>query len=168
VPSEGAAKRSRTDRVPYEQWIREGLITATNGSAVDQGFIREDINRIAREYRLRDLGFDEWNATKLSMELQGDGIAVVKLRQGFRDLSEATKHLSALVTGRALKHGGHPLLRWMASNMVVKQNADGYLIPDKAKTTERIDGIVALIMGLSVGLRQKTPTEPTVLIVGGR
>ena len=84
VPAEGAAKRSRTDRVPYEQWIREGLLTATPGNVVDQGFIREDINRLAKDYRLKELAFDPWNASKLSLELQGDGIAVVEMRQGFR------------------------------------------------------------------------------------
>jgi phage terminase large subunit-like protein len=167
VPAEDAHTRSRTDRVPYEQWIREGLLTATPGAVVDQGFIREDINRLARTYGLTELAFDGWNASKLLQELQGDGLRVVELKQGFRDMSEAAKHLSALVTNRRLQHGGHPILRWMASNMVVKQNAEGYLAPDKAKATARIDGIVALMMAVAVGVRH-VQREPTVMIVGGR
>jgi phage terminase large subunit-like protein len=158
VPAEGAAKRSRTDRVPYEQWIRDGLLMATEGNVVDQGFIREDINRLAKEYLLRELTFDPWNASKLSLELAGDGIQVIELRQGFRSLSEPTKDLGALVAGRRLRHGGHPVLRWMASNMVVRQDPNGNLAPDKAKTTERIDGVVALIMALS--RLTKTVPEP--------
>jgi phage terminase large subunit-like protein len=169
VPRDGAAKRSRTDRVPYEQWIRDGLIIATDGPAVDQGFIREDINRLVREYRLAEMAFDEWNASKLSIELQGDGIQLVAMRQGFRSLSEATKHLGALVVSRKLRHGGHPVLRWMASNMVVRQDPNGNLAPDKSKVTERIDGIVALIMGIAVALvnQDKTP-EYQVMVFGGR
>ena len=149
VPGENVAQRERADRVPYAQWIRDGLITATPGNVVDQGFIREEINRLGAEYSIQELAFDPWNATKISTELAGDGFKVVELRQGFRSLSEPTKHLGALVTSKKLRHGGHPVLRWMASNMVVRQDPNGNMAPDKSKATERIDGIVALIMGLS-------------------
>jgi len=166
VPEDEARKRGLADRVPYPQWIRDGLITATPGNVVDQGFVREDINRIAREYRLREMGFDDWNATKLSLELQDDGLQVVKIAQGFRSLSEATKELGALVAGRTLKHGGHPILRWMASNMVVRQDPNGNLAPDKEKARERIDGIVALIMAITVSLshRDEPEIEPSVYV----
>ena len=170
VPEEGAAKRAKADRVPYEQWIREGLITATPGNVVDQAYIRKDVNRLAKEYRLSEIGYDPWNATQLSIELQDDGIPVVEMRQGFRSLSEATKHLGALVTGRKLSHGAHPMLRWMASNMVVRQDPNGNLAPDKSKVTEKIDGIVASIMGIAVALVHKDEPEPQyqMLILGAR
>ena len=168
VPEEGAAKRSRTDRVPYQQWIRDTAIIPTPGNVVDQGFIREDINRLASEYGLMELGFDPWNAIKLMTELQGDGISVVQIRQGFRSLSEATKHLGALVTGRKLRHGGHPVLRWMASNMVVRQDPNGNLVPDKSKVTERIDGIVATIMAVGVSLVHEKDPDCDVMWIGSR
>jgi phage terminase large subunit-like protein len=169
VPAEGAEKRGRTDRVPYPQWIKDGLITATDGNVVDQGFIREDIHRIAKDYRLQEMAFDPWNATKLSLELQGDGIKVIEMRQGFRSLSEATKHLGALVTGRTLRHGGHPVLRWMASNMVVRQDPNGNLAPDKSKVTERIDGVVATVMGVATALvNQNQEPQFQAFVFGGR
>jgi len=149
VPEDGIEKRSRNDRVPYDQWARQGLIHATPGNVVDQGHIREAINQMAADYRLQQLAFDPWNATKITTELQGDGLMVVETRQGFRSLSEPTKHLGALVAGRTFVHGGHPILRWMASNMVVRQDPNGNLAPDKAKAGERIDGMVALVMALS-------------------
>lgn len=148
-PEEDIRKRSRADRVPYDQWVQAGLLTATAGNVVDQGFIREDINRLVGEYRLQELAFDPWNATKLCLELQGDGIVIAETRQGFRTLSEPTKHLGALVTGRTLAHGGHPILRWMASNMVTRDDANDNIAPDKQKASERIDGIVAAVMALS-------------------
>lgn len=148
-PAEGIEKRSRKDRVPYAEWVRDEALIATDGNVVDQGFIREDINRIAADYLLQQIAFDPWNATKICVELEGDGIDVVQVRQGFRSLSEPTKHLGALVTGRTLVHGGHPMLRWMASNMVVRFDPNGNLAPDKGKATERIDGIVAAVMALT-------------------
>jgi phage terminase large subunit-like protein len=169
VPEGGAAKRSRTDRVPYEQWIKDGLLTATPGDVVDQGFIREDINKLAKAYKVREVAFDPWNATKLAVELDGDGVKIIEMRQGFRSLSEPTKDLGAYVTGRKLRHGAHPVLRWMASNMVVRQDPNGNLAPDKSKVTERIDGIAALIMavGALVMSRLKEP-QYQVFFAGGR
>jgi phage terminase large subunit-like protein len=74
-----------------------------------------------------------------------------------------------LVTGRTLRHGGHPVLRWMASNMVVRQDPNGNLAPDKSKVTERIDGVVATIMGVATALVNQTQ-EPQfqAFVFGGR
>jgi len=162
VPADNVAARERADRVPYGQWIKDGLITATPGNVVDQGFIREDLNRLAEEYGIRELAFDPWNATKIATELKGDGIEVAEIRQGFRSMSEPMKQLGALVSGRKLRHGGHPVLRWMASNMVVRQDPNGNLAPDKGKATERIDGIVALVMGLGRSMVAEPVTEVEV------
>ena len=95
---------------------------------------------------------------------------MVPIRQGFRDLSEPTKHLGAAVAGRQLRHGGHPVLAWMASNMVVRQDPNGNLAPDRSKTTEKIDGIVAAIMGIACLLRraQVAPPEYHIFSLGGR
>ncbi|HCA53501.1 MAG TPA: terminase [Mycobacterium sp.] len=154
VPGDNVAARERTDRVPYAQWIKAGHITATPGNVVDQGFIRERINQLGVEFSIQELAFDPWNATKITTELKGDGFEVVELRQGFRSLSEPTKHLGALVASKKLRHGGHPVLRWMASNMVVRQDPNGNLAPDKSKATDKIDGIVALITGLARSIVQ--------------
>lgn len=162
VPEENVLARERTDRVPYTQWIKDGLIIPTPGNVVDQGFIREKIHDLGVQFSIQELSFDPWNATKIATELQGDGFKVVELRQGFRSLSEPTKHLGALVTSKKLRHGKHPVLRWMASNMVVRQDPNGNIAPDKAKATERIDGIVALIMGLNRAISAEKPATAEV------
>lgn len=159
-PEEGVAKRSRQDRRPYDQWVRDGLLFATDGNVVDQGLIREAVNRLASEYRIQEIAFDPWNATKIATELQNDGFQILEIRQGFRSLSEPTKDLGALVTGCKLRHGGHPILKDHAANMVVRQDPAGNLAPDKSKVTEKIDGIVALIMALSLA-KQDAP-EPNI------
>ena len=170
VPQEGADRRGKVDRVPYPQWVREGLITPTPGAVIDQEFIRKDIaDRIGKTYRVKEIAFDKWNADWLCQTLkERDGFDVVETRQGFASLSEATKDVGAMVTGRTLRHGGHPVLRWMASNMVVRQDPNGNLAPDKSKVTERIDGIVALIMAVAAHRKgvEALPPTPRVLILG--
>jgi phage terminase large subunit-like protein len=169
VPEDNVAQREKADRVPYRQWIRDGLITATPGNVVDQERIRRDLNELGAEYSLQEIAFDPWNATKIATELMGDGFQIAEIRQGFRSLSEPTKHLGALVVSKKLRHNGHAVLRWMASNMVVRQDPNGNMAPDKAKATERIDGIVAAIMGLGrvIVAEQEKPVEYSVFSLGG-
>ena len=172
VPEEGAERRARVDRVPYPQWARDGLITKTPGAVVDQEYILKDIaGTIGKAYKIREIGFDPWNATWLCQALRDQaGFSVVDVRQGFASLSEATKEIGASVTGRALQHGDHPVLRWNASNMVVRQDANGNLAPDKSKITERIDGMSALITAKAVQLKavEVKPPTPRVLVLGMR
>jgi phage terminase large subunit-like protein len=147
-PEERIEKRARADRVPYDQWVKAGLLTQTPGNVVDYDQVRADINELGKQYRIHGIAFDPWNATQLAVQLQGDGFQMVETRQGFKTLNEPTKELSGLIVSGGLQHGGHAILRWMASNMVVRQDPAGNIAPDKAKATERIDGIVALIMAL--------------------
>lgn len=60
-----------------------------------------------------------------------------------------------MVLGGKLAHAGHPVLRWMASNVSIETDAADNWKPSKKKSVERIDGIVALIMGL-----ERATTQP--------
>jgi len=53
-----------------------------------------------------------------------------------------------------LAHDGNPVLRWMADNVIVRQDPAGNLKPDKSKSRAKIDGIVAGIMALDRATRQ--------------
>lgn len=148
VPEETLAERARRDRVPYQAWVREGLIEATEGNVVDYDVIRARILELAERYDIREIAIDRWNAAQLTTQLMGDGHTVVPFGQGYRDLSPASKEFEKLVLGRRLDHGGNPVLRWMAANVAVKQDAAGNIKPDKGQSTDRIDGIVAAIMAV--------------------
>jgi phage terminase large subunit-like protein len=152
LPAERVHQRVLRDRVPYDLWAEQGALTLTPGNVVDYGHIRAWVKAQASRYRLQEVCFDPWNATGLITDLQEDGATCVEVRQGFGSLSAPSKALEALVVGRTLRHGGHPLLAWAAANVVVRQDPAGNLKPDKAKSTERIDPIVALVTGLARAL----------------
>jgi phage terminase large subunit-like protein len=149
VPEEGIALRSRRDHVPYEQWAREGWITATPGNVTDYDRIREDIRELAETYAIREIGYDRWNATQLVTQLGSDGATMVPVGQGYASMSAPTKEWLARIASGRVRHGGNPVLRWMAANLVVEQDPAGNLKPSKAKSTERIDGQAAAITALS-------------------
>lgn len=160
VPGESSEKRGRRDRVPYPAWIKQGFVYGTDGNSVDYEAIRAKINELYELYDIQQIGIDRWNASQLTTQLQGDGLNVVAFGQGFASMSGPTKEFETLILSRKLIHGGHPVLRWMASNVSVETDAAGNIKPSKSKSTERIDGIVATIMAVGI-CSVSEGTEPT-------
>ena len=148
VPDGGLAKRARRDRVPYAQWRDEGALVATDGDVIDYRAIRRQLAADAADFNLLSIGYDRWNATQIAVELQEDGYPMFEFRQGFGSMAYPTREFFRLITARKLIHGGHPVLKWCASNLSVQTDPAGNMKPDKGKSTDRIDGVVATIMAI--------------------
>jgi phage terminase large subunit-like protein len=155
VPEAALVERSRRDRVPYDAWARQGFIRTTPGEVIDYATIRRDILELSRRYRFHRIGYDPWNAFEFAQRLQGEGFEAIEVRPGYRTMTEPTKELARLVLEKKLRHGGNPVLRWMADNLVVQTDPAGNLKPDKEKSREKIDGIVALITALAIAMRYR-------------
>lgn len=155
IPAENMVERARKDRVPYDAWVRQGLITATEGNVIDYGRIVREIEALGKRFNVREIAFDRWGAFQISQQLEAAGFTMVGFGQGFSSMSAPTRELLRLVLDRKIAHGGHPVLRWMADNVVVRQDPAGNVKPDKEKSREKIDGIVALIMALDRAIRQQ-------------
>jgi phage terminase large subunit-like protein len=153
VPADTMADRVKRDRVPYDQWERDEFLSTTDGNVCDYDSIREAIRELSEKYDIREIAYDRWGATQLVTQLQADGATCVPLGQGFGSMSAPTKELDKLIAGGAIRHGGHPVLRWMAGNVAIEQDAAGNVKPSKKKSTEKIDGIVALIMAIDRATR---------------
>jgi phage terminase large subunit-like protein len=158
VPQENAAERSHRDKIDYLGWIRDGYIRATDGNVTDYDVIRRDIVELSQKYNIRQVGIDRWNATQLSTQLQGDGVNVLGFGQGYGSMSAPSKQLENLVLAEKLRHAGNPVLSWMAGNVAVQSDHQGNIKPSKAKSTERIDGIVSLVM--AIGLHATATAKP--------
>ena len=152
VPADNARDRENKDRVPYQTWARQGLVTATEGNVVDYDWIKQQILDDSALFQIEEIAYDPWNATQIALQLTDLGAKMVEFHQGFRSMSEPTKELERLLTAAQLAHGGNEPLRWMAGNTTVEEDPAGNLKPSKRKSTERIDGIVALIMALGRAL----------------
>lgn len=153
VPKERVNERAVRDRVPYDLWVKQGFIEETPGNVIDYRYIRKRINEVGQQFNIREIAFDRWGATEIMQSLDDDGFTVVQFGQGFASMAHPTKELLRLVLDKKIRHGGHPVLRWMADNMTVKQDPAGNVKPDKSKSSEKIDGVVALIMALDRALR---------------
>ncbi len=162
VPEDAVRERSHRDHVDYDTWAKQGIITATEGDEIDYAAIEKQIFEDAARFRIREIAYDRWGATQLVQNLQAEGLTVVPFGQGFGSMASPTKELITLVRSKKFHHGGNPVLRWMADNMSLRQDPAGNMKPDKDKSTEKIDGIVAAIMGLGRWIVGESGPEATV------
>lgn len=147
-PAEGIEERSRIDGVPYADWVRDGFLTATEGNVTDYEFVRAQILADAERYFIAEIAYDTWNALQLATELGSEGANMIAIRQTHAGLGPSWRELEKIILDHNLRHGGHPVLRWMAGNVEVETDAAGNQKPSKARSTERIDGMVALTMAV--------------------
>ena len=167
APREGARKREEKDRVPYSTWARDGHLTLTEGNVCDYAAVRQRIQELAEIFEIRGIAFDRWGATQLVTQLREDGHEVVAFGQGYASMSAPSKELEKLVLGGQLRHDGHPVLRWNVTNVVVETDAAGNVKPSKKKSTEKIDGIVALVMAVGLAAATEEPPEwcPEIVVL---
>ena len=151
--------RSRRDGVPYDQWARSGVLRTTPGGSTDFDVVRRDIVELSKKYKIKILACDQVHAYQLGQQLsEQDGLTVQWHRQGFLSMGPPTARLEKLLLDRKLHHGGNVALRFAAGNMTVETDAVNNIKPSKAKSVERIDPIVSLIM--SIGAMLSEPEKP--------
>ncbi|WP_311319154.1 terminase large subunit [Limosilactobacillus fermentum] len=155
IPENNVDLRVRRDHVPYDIWKQQGYLQTTEGNVVHYGFIEHFIDDLGKKYHIREIAFDRWGAVEMVQNLEGMGFTVVPFGQGFKDMTPPTKELMRLTLEKKIAHGGHPVLRWMMDNIYIRTDPAGNIKPDKAKSTEKIDGVVATIMGLDRAIRNE-------------
>ena len=165
LPADSMAERVRRDKVPYDVWVRQGFIQFTPGNVIDYNFVIKQIKRDMEDYSLVELAFDRWGSQKITTDLQDLGFEIegkrslVQFGQGFASMSAPTKEVEKMVLNGELAHAGNPVLNWMVSNVSIKIDAAENKKPDKEKSTERIDGAVALIMGVARAMVHRDTTS---------
>lgn len=155
IPEENLKLRVRRDHVPYDVWAKQGFLKTTEGNVIHYGFIESFIEDLGKKYNIKQIAFDRWGAVQMVQNLEGLGFTVVPFGQGYKDMSPPTKELMKVTLEKKIVHGGHPVLSWMMDNVYVRTDPAGNIKPDKEKSTEKIDGVVALIMALDRAVRKE-------------
>ena len=162
IPEDNVNLRVRRDHVPYDIWKQQGYLETTEGNVIHYGYIEQFINDLGKKYNIQEIAFDRWGAVQMVQNLEGMGFTVVPFGQGFKDMSPTTKELMKLTLEKEIAHGGHPVLRWMMDNIYIRTDPAGNIKPDKAKSTEKIDGVVATIMALDRAIRNEGETGDSI------
>ena len=148
LPRAAVEKRAPM-RDQLEAWERGGFLNVTEGDVTDYAAIKGQIMADAETFDVQSIAFDRFLAMPLVVPLQEEGVEMVPVGQGTRSMNAPAKLLETLIANVTLNHGGHPVLRWMADNVTVETDYEDRIKPSKKKSTEKIDGIVALCMALS-------------------
>ena len=156
IPEETIPKRVKANSVPYDIWEKQGYIMSTEGNVIHYDFIEKFIMDLSEKYHILEIAVDRWNATHVIQNLEDNGLTMVPFGQGFASMSAPTKEFYRLLMEGKIIHGSHPVMRWMAGNVVVDTDPAGNIKVTKAKSKEKIDGIVAAIMALDRAVRHES------------
>jgi phage terminase large subunit-like protein len=158
LPHKTCEERAKKDS-KFAEWVKKGLIIETEGNVVDYNAMQDFIVGLGVKYNIKQIAYDDWNATATVLWLADKGFEMVNFGQGYRSMNPPTKELMRLIKSERLIHGGHEVLRWNADNLYVVHDSAGNEKPDKQHSSEKIDGIVALVMALGRAMNYKP--EPT-------
>jgi phage terminase large subunit-like protein len=162
VPEETIPQRVKAASVPYDVWEKQGHLLATEGNVIHYDFIEHFIEELGQKYHILEIAFDRWGATQMVQDLEGMGFTVVPFGQGYSSMSAPTKEFYKILMEGRMVHGGNPVLRWMAGNVVIDTDPAGNIKVTKARSKEKIDGIVAAIMALDRCIRNQGQQQGSV------
>jgi phage terminase large subunit-like protein len=172
LPHEGLFDKARSDHVPYDTWVERQFLQTTPGATVSYEYVAQYLRDVFEQYRVAKVAFDRWNMQHLKPHLIAAGFNTqtiedkfVGFGQGYKDMSGALRETEAIILEKKLRHGGHPVLQWCASNAVIDRDPAGNRKLNKKRSAGRIDGMVALVMAIGVAAtRTALKFDPKALI----
>jgi phage terminase large subunit-like protein len=149
APRGALTTRERANRTRFQPWEKSGHVIVTDGEVIDYTQIHRHIEDMATRYNIREIAVDKWNSVALSNQLQSEGHTVVAFPQGFASMSPASKDFEALVSSGKVRIRKNPLYRWAFTNVSMVQDPAGNVRPDKSKSGDKIDPVIASVMSMA-------------------
>jgi phage terminase large subunit-like protein len=172
LPEEGLREKSRSDRVPYDVWAKDGFLNTTPGKAVEYEWVAKQLYEFDRTHNWQKCAFDRWGMKYLKPWLLKAGFTEERIEELFEDFGQGTKSMSpalrdmeAALLGERVRHGNHPVLTMCVANAVVTTDPAGGRKLNKAKSAGRIDGAVSMAMAFGVAPSEVEPAPAFELMV---
>ncbi len=157
VSNDNVGERVERDRVPYDRWADEGWMVRTPGRATDRTAIARWLADVRQCYNVLGIAFDRWRFEDLGKLLSDEGIdlPMIEFVPGFKSYAPAVDAFARALLDKRVQHNGNPLMRWQAGNTIIETDPEGNRKPTKAKSLDRIDGIVTAIMACGLAERNE-------------
>lgn len=159
LPEEAVKRRNDAAGSSIRDWVRQGLVIETEGNVTDYNFIKADILDLATQFDIKDIAFDRFNSSQLIIELQNEGLTMYPFGQGFVTMSAPTKELERLAKTGKIKHGNNPVTRWQMGNVMLRRDPADNIKIDKAKSGDKVDGPVSIVMALGTYMQDAAKNE---------
>lgn len=157
---EAAILRRGPMRPDLDLWVREGFISTCPGDVVDHRDVEAQILRDCETFHLEQLGFDRFHAYPIISNLmERFPEQLIDVGQTFRHMNAPAKETERLVAERRIDHGGNPVIRWMVTNAVAETNQDDLVRISRKRSSEKVDGIVAMLMALERAMHEEQQPE---------
>jgi len=164
VPENAVKFRTERGTTRYDPWKQSGHLTVTEGNVADYDVIEDTIYEDIMKFKPKKVAFDSWNATssvnRLTKRLRGQKVEFEQFIQGTRSFSPAMRTLDVAYRSNMLVHDANPILTWNMSNMVARTDPNLNMAPDRGKSSEKIDGAVALLMCFGLAALEMPKAQP--------
>jgi len=151
---------AEADVVDYRLWHEQGWITISPGKVLDEEWYLTQLFNEMSKYNIRCIAFDPWGMWDLKNRFGKYEPRLMEYQQSIRYMSVPTKDLEARVARHELNFLGNPVIRWMFRNVVIYRDPNANIKLDKARSRNKIDGVVALVDAIGGYLTKTAGKRP--------
>lgn len=145
---EATIEKRRAD-VAYADWVERGFIIPTPGNIADYAFLKKKILELSEIVQVKHIKYDQWNAYQLVTELTEYGFEMSRCMPNYSDLSEPCKKIEKMILSGAIELDENPVLLWMFRNVVLDYDPNDNIKPNKKRSPDKIDGVMAKAMAFN-------------------
>ena len=157
------------DGVDYRKWSDEGHIKVTPGNVIDYDYIKQDILKAGQLYDIQFIEYDRFLSNLIVPQLMDEGIPMDPFGQGFISMNQPSKDLYTMVRNKNIIHNNNPVTNWHVRNAITVTDAAGNIKIDKQKGSNKVDGVVAMVMAIGGYNKDKEDfvEEPSIALLEG-
>lgn len=164
MPEKRVQEHIKTDKVPYDLWIKNGLITVTQtmgGIKTDYKYIISYLQKCITQYGLKIIAicYDPHNASAFLTDLDALGTDCISISQSAKSLNDATVDFRLEILSGNVQHDGNEALRWSLANAKTTSNSFGEIKIEKEYNTERIDIVYAIIDAWTIAMKGEVKVD---------
>ena len=148
LPRDNFEKRVQQDKIPYDKWLRRGLLRLCNGNSISYGDVTAWFLEMLNDYEITPLWiyYDSYSAKYWVEEMENHGFKMVRCIQGAKTLSLPMQMMGADLQAKRINYNNSPILKWNLTNVGVKTDRNGNIVPVKAQSAKmRIDGATSML-----------------------
>lgn len=154
----------REDRVDYRLWVDKGHMFLFPGDVLDPDQLAEDINDIMQNHNVQRMAYDPYKAYHGTIQwfkknTGFDDDFYDPYSQGLVNMSTPSLEYEGIITSHNCEMFNNPVKRWNLRNVVIKKDKNDNIQPDKAKSQDKIDGVISDIIALGTAMSGEQPQQ---------